>query len=121
VVAVGCTGLFVVVKTKSCGFIIGVLGLSEPIVKCGGAGVHIVPVVSVLVSTETVMEHLFLASRANTFNFKSLNVSNISLGNGMPYSCGHSHRSLQLCLSSCLRGTVSGSHHCGAVVAVMGL
>jgi hypothetical protein len=99
VVAVGCTGLFVVAKIESCG--------------SGTA-------VSVLVPTETVAERLLLASQANTFNFKSLNVSNISLGNRMPSSFGHSRRSQQLCLSSCSRVTVSGSHQCGAVVVVMG-
>ena len=46
-VGVGCTGLFVVAKTKSCGF---------------GTGVHIAPAMSVLMSTETMAEHLFSAS-----------------------------------------------------------
>jgi hypothetical protein len=105
VVGVGCTGLFVVAKTKSCGF---------------GTGVHIAPAMFVLMSTETIAEHLFSASRANTFNFKSLNVSNISLGNGMPSSFGHSRSSRRQFSSICSGVTVSGSDQCGAVRTVAG-
>ena len=104
-VGVSCTGLFVIAKTKSCGF---------------GTGVHIAPAMSVLMSAETVAEHLFSASRANTFNFKSLNVSNISLGNGMPSSFGHSRSSRRLFSSICSRVTVSGLDQFGGVRTVAG-
>ena len=97
---------------EPCGSGTDVLGLIESITRCTGAGVQIALAVSVL--------ELLSASLAKTFNFISLNVSNISLGNGMPSSFGQSRRSRRLCSLICLRVTVSGSHQCGAVVAVMG-
>ena len=83
-------------------------------------GVKVTSAVSVLVVTETIAEHLFSASRANTFNFKSLNVSNISLGNGMPSSFGHSRSSRRKFSSISSGVTVSGSDQCGAVRTVAG-
>ena len=97
---------------EPCGSGMDILSLIESIARCTGAGVQIVLAVSVL--------ELLSASLAKTFNFISLNVSNISLRNGMPSSFGQSHRSRRLCSSICLRVTVSGSHQCGAVVAVTG-
>jgi hypothetical protein len=82
-------------------------------------GVEVASAMSVLVVTETVME-LFAASRALTINFKSLSTSNISIGNGVPLSFGHSRSSRRVFSSICSRVMVSGSHHFGVVVAVTG-
>jgi hypothetical protein len=115
-------GLFVVVKTESRGSGIDVVsGSIGLIARCDGAGAHIALAVSVLMSPETVAERLLAASRANTFNFKFLSTSSISVGNGVPLSFGHSRSSRRVFSSICSRVTVSGLDQCAAVGTVSSL
>jgi hypothetical protein len=111
--------LLVVVEMKPCRSGMNILSLIESITRCE-AGVQITSAMSVLMPTETVAKHLLLESRTNTFNFKSLDVSSISLGNGMPSSFGHFCSSQQLFSSICSRVTVSELDQFGVVRMVVG-